>query len=107
VPVHVGGHSRAAARRAGRYGAGLQPLGVAGDELAGLVALMRAEAERAGRDPAALELTLGHLVGRVDAAKADRLATLGADRLVLASTPTADLAQALDELSACAERLEL
>lgn len=107
VPVHVGGHSRAAARRAGRYGAGLQPLGVAGEELAALVTLMREEAERVGRDPDALELTLGHLVERVDAAKAERLAALGADRLVLATPATADLQQAMDQLSACAERLDL
>lgn len=105
IPVHVGGHSRAAARRAGRYGAGLQPLGVAGDGLAALTTLMRTEAERAGRDPDALELTLGHLVERVDAGKAERLAALGADRLVLATPPTADLAEAMDQLSACAERL--
>ncbi|MEI5676616.1 MULTISPECIES: TIGR03619 family F420-dependent LLM class oxidoreductase [unclassified Nocardioides] len=107
IPVHVGGHSRAAARRAGRYGAGLQPLGVAGEELAGLVALMREEATRVGRDPEALELTLGHLVDRVDAAKAERLAALGADRLVLATAPTADLDRARDALSACAGRLGL
>ena len=50
VPLHVGGHTRAAARRAGRYGDGLQPLGVVGDELADLVALMR---ERGRRRPAA------------------------------------------------------
>ena len=30
VPVHIGGHSRAAARRAGRFGDGFQPLGVGG-----------------------------------------------------------------------------
>lgn len=105
VPIHVGGHSRAAARRAGRYGDGLQPLGVAGDALTGLVALMREEADRAGRDPDTLELTLGHLVDRVDADRAGRLADLGADRLVLATAPTADLEQAKDALSACAERL--
>ena len=67
VPIHVGGHTKAAARRAGRYGAGLQPLGVTGDDLAALVMLMRDEASIAGRDPGALELTLGHLVSRVDA----------------------------------------
>lgn len=105
VPLHVGGHSPAAARRAGRYGAGLQPLGVAGERLAGLVALMREEAARAGRDPDGLELTLGHLVDRVDADRAGRLAELGADRLVLATSATADLARACDELSACAARL--
>ncbi|MFC7495765.1 MULTISPECIES: LLM class F420-dependent oxidoreductase [unclassified Nocardioides] len=107
VPIHVGGHSRAAARRAGRYGDGLQPLGVAGDGLAGLVALMRAEAEAAGRDPDALELSLGHLVSRIDAGRAERLAAQGADRIVLAASPHTDLEQAKDELSACAERLGL
>jgi probable F420-dependent oxidoreductase len=107
VPIHVGGHSRAAARRAGRYGDGLQPLGVAGDELAGLIGVMRAEAESAGRDPDALELSLGHLVTRIDAGRAERLAAQGATRVVLAASPVTDLEQAKDELSACAERLGL
>ncbi|MDN4172191.1 LLM class F420-dependent oxidoreductase [Nocardioides sp. SOB77] len=107
VPLHVGGHSRAAARRAGRHGDGLQPLGVAGEELAALVALMREEAERAGRDPDRLELSLGHLVTRIDLDRAARLAAQGASRVVLATSPTSDLEQAKDELSACAERLGL
>lgn len=107
VPIHVGGHSRAAARRAGRRGDGLQPLGVAGEELASLVALMREEAERAGRDPAALELSLGHLVSRITPEKAESLAALGADRIVLAAGDSPDLEQACDELSACAQRLGL
>jgi probable F420-dependent oxidoreductase len=107
VPIHVGGHTKAAARRAGRYGDGLQPLGVAGDELRGLVALMREEAERNGRDPDALELTLGHALSAVTPEKAERLADLGADRLVLRGNPTADLNAAKDELSACAQRLGL
>ena len=105
IPVHVGGHSKAAARRAGRYGDGLQPLGVAGEELKALVALMREEAERAGRDPTPLELSLGHLVTRVDRDRAERLAALGADRIVLAASATADVEAAKDELTACAERL--
>lgn len=29
LPIHIGGHSKAAARRAGRFGDGFQPLGVA------------------------------------------------------------------------------
>lgn len=107
VPVHVGGHSPAAARRAGRYGDGLQPLGVAGDDLAPLVDLMRRSAEDAGRDPDALELTLGHLVGRIDADRAERLAAQGADRVVLALSDSPDLDRVCDELSACAERLGL
>ncbi|MDL4770686.1 LLM class flavin-dependent oxidoreductase [Actinomadura xylanilytica] len=54
-PVLIGGHSPAAARRAGRLGDGLQPLGVAGDDLRRLVQTMRDEAERGGRDAGALE----------------------------------------------------
>ncbi|TDD91116.1 LLM class F420-dependent oxidoreductase [Actinomadura darangshiensis] len=107
VPIHVGGHTKAAARRAGRYGDGLQPLGVAGDELAALVALMREEAEKNGRDPDALELTLGHSLSAVTPEKAEKLADRGAARLVLRGNVTTDLDEAKDELSACAERLGL
>ena len=102
---HVGGHSRAAARRAGRFGDGFQPLGVTGPELTDLVSVMRDEASRAGAD--ALELSLGHLVTKIDADRAQKLATLGADRVVLAMPPTSDIEKAKDVLSACAERLAL
>jgi probable F420-dependent oxidoreductase len=107
LPVHVGGHSKAAARRAGRFGDGFQPLGVTGAQLEGLLALMRDEAAAAGRDPADIEVSLGHSVTKVDAERAERLAAQGADRLVLAMPPTSDLEQAKDELSACAQRLSL
>jgi probable F420-dependent oxidoreductase len=107
LSVHIGGHSKAAARRAGRYGDGFQPLGVTGADLEGLLGLMRDEAAAAGRDPAGIELTLGHSVTKIDADRAQRLATQGADRIVLAMPPTADLEQAKDELSACAQRLSL
>lgn len=107
IPVHIGGHSRAAARRAGRLGDGLQPLGVTGEALQVLRAEMARSAEEAGRDPGALELSLGHLVGRIDQDKAGRLAEVGATRVVLAMSDSTDLTQACDELSACAERLGL
>ena len=87
VPIHIGGHSRAAARRAGRLGDGFQPLGLVGSEPADLVALMRAEATQFGRDPDALELSLGHLVAKVDLGRAEKLAAMGADRVVLALPP--------------------
>jgi len=107
LPVHIGGHSKAAARRAGRFGDGFQPLGVAGSQLEGLLTLMRDEATAAGRDPADIEVSLGHSVTKVDAERAERLAAQGADRLVLAMPPITDLEQAKDELSACAQRLSL
>ncbi len=107
LPVHVGGHSKAAARRAGRLGDGFQPLGVAGAQLDALLTLMRDEAEAAGRNPADIELTLGHSVSKIDPERAERLAAQGADRIVLAMPPIADLEQAKDELSACAQRLSL
>ncbi|MCW2786987.1 MAG: class F420-dependent oxidoreductase [Marmoricola sp.] len=107
IPIHVGGHTKAAARRAGRLGDGLQPLGVAGEELQTLRRVMATSAEEAGRDPGSLELSLGHLVTRIDRSRADRLAEVGATRVVLAMSDTQDLSHACDELSACAERLGL
>ncbi|MBV8786662.1 MAG: LLM class F420-dependent oxidoreductase [Mycobacterium sp.] len=107
LPIHIGGHSKAAARRAGRFGDGFQPLGVAGPQLASLIALMRDEASWAGRDPAALEVSLGHLVTKIDAERAGVLADQGADRVVLAMPPTTDIDEVKDMLSACAQRLSL
>jgi alkanesulfonate monooxygenase SsuD/methylene tetrahydromethanopterin reductase-like flavin-dependent oxidoreductase (luciferase family) len=107
VPIHIGGHSRVAARRAGRLGDGFQPLGVGGPELSGLLEVMRSAAHDAGRDPDTLEVSLGHLVAKVDAERAGRLAELGADRLVLAMPPVTDVDEAAEVLSACAQRLGL
>ena len=107
LPIHIGGHSRAAARRAGRFGDGFQPLGVTGPKLAALIALMRDEAMSAGRDPAGLEVSLGHAVTKIDADRAGVLLDQGADRIVLAMPPTTDIEQAKDIVSACAQRLSL
>ena len=54
VPIIVGGHSDAAARRAGRLGDGFFP---ASRAPAQLIALARKEAEAAGRDPDKLKIT--------------------------------------------------
>jgi probable F420-dependent oxidoreductase len=61
----------------------------------------------AGRDADALELSLGHLVTKIDGERGDRLAALGAARVVLAMPPTADIGEVCDLLSACAQRLAL
>jgi hypothetical protein len=68
---------------------------------------MRDDASKSGRDPDSLELSLGHLVTKIDAERADKLAALGASRVVLAMPATADIDEARDMLSACADRLAL
>lgn len=68
---------------------------------------MREEASAAGRDPARLEVSLGHAVTKIDAERASSLVDQGADRIVLAMPPTADIEQAKDVVSACAQRLSL
>ncbi|WP_246127646.1 TIGR03619 family F420-dependent LLM class oxidoreductase [Amycolatopsis rhizosphaerae] len=60
LPIHVGGSTRAAARRAGRRGDGYFPGGALGpDERATQLELAREAAREAGRDPGALEYPLG------------------------------------------------
>ena len=108
VPVHIGGHSPAAARRAGRLGDGFQPLGVVGDELDVLLALVANAAEQAGRDPAVVEITLAGTVATTTAETVEEAAARGARRLSLACSQTAgDLEEAKDEISALAERIAL
>lgn len=103
IPIHVGGHSRAAARRAGRIGAGFQPLGLEGEQLAARVAEMRAAALEAGRDPDAIELSLGGLLDLCDDDAIAAAEAAGAHRLVL-STRNGDLDETLAEMSAFASR---
>jgi probable F420-dependent oxidoreductase len=61
-PIWIGGHSRAALRRAARYGDGWHPVGanpaamLGPDELRALIAELRALTEAEGRDPAALTI---------------------------------------------------
>jgi len=106
LPMHVGGSSRAAARRAGRRGDGYFPGGRLTDaERASQIELMRATARDAGRDPGALEVTRW---GSIDMTAADvaQHAALGVDRLVVAPA-SSDLAEQRAQLSALAARLAL
>ena len=80
VPIAIGGHTDAAARRAGRLGDEFFP-GVAGfDRLGGLIEIMRASAAEAGRDPGAIGITAA---GAADADDVRRLAELGVTRVVI------------------------
>lgn len=106
LPVHVGGSSLAAARRAGRRGDGYFPGGrLTSEQRAEHITVMRAEAAAAGRDPAALEYTRW---GQIDmtADEVQALASQGVTRLVVSPSST-DLAGMQAEMSALARRLGL
>jgi probable F420-dependent oxidoreductase len=82
VPIVVGGTSAAALRRAGRLGDGFFPIGVGPDDLPALLDAVRRDATRAGRDPDAVEITVGASMS-LDAAQ--RYQDLGVSRLVLSA----------------------
>ena len=80
VPILVGGHSPAAARRAGRLGDGFFPLGVFGPELDDLLAIMSESAREAGRDPSEIEVTT---VGGPDRGFAEACQAQGVTRFLI------------------------
>ena len=84
VPIHIGGHSEAAAERAGRIGDGFFP---AKGDVPTLIELARKAAADAGRDADAIEMTAGHdgLFGPDPAAAIEEAASWGVDRLIVPS----------------------
>ncbi len=107
VPIHVGGHSEAAARRAGRLGDGFQPLGLDDERLSLRMDQMVESARAAGRDPADIGLSLSGYLPTTSEGDIDHAETFGAERLVVSAPMTADLDQIRDEMSAFAERFAL
>ncbi|SEO87268.1 TIGR03619 family F420-dependent LLM class oxidoreductase [Actinacidiphila rubida] len=106
LPLHVGGSSRAAARRAGRHGDGYFPGGaLAPEERAAQWDTVRAGARAAGRDPEALEYTRW---GSIDmpAERVAAFAAQGVTRVVVAAT-TAEPAEQRAELASFARRFGL
>ncbi|HEY4703189.1 MAG TPA: LLM class flavin-dependent oxidoreductase, partial [Streptosporangiaceae bacterium] len=101
LPIHVGGSSSAATRRAGLRGDGYFPGGGINDEQrTAQLALMRESARAAGRDADALEYTRwGNIAMTPDEVAA--LAAEGVTRVIVSPT-TADLAEQKKELSAFA-----
>ena len=90
VPILVGGHSPAAARRAARLGDGFfwpgsmnSSVHAPGDEkvLAELLEAIRAECEVIGRDPREVEVTVG--VNNATVEDVDRLRAAGVSRVVV------------------------
>ncbi|MFF5213523.1 TIGR03619 family F420-dependent LLM class oxidoreductase [Streptosporangium sp. NPDC000396] len=106
LPIHVGGSSRAAARRAGLRGDGYFPGGaLAPEERAIQWELAKATAVEAGRDPGALEYTRW---GSIDmsAERVETFAAQGVTRIVVSPTAMEPERQR-DEMSAFAQRFAL
>ncbi len=81
VPIHIGGHSPAAAKRAGRYGDGFFPALAEIPKLKELFALMKSEADKAGRDASKIELSC---MGRPRVEELKALEGIGVSRVVIA-----------------------
>ena len=106
LPVHVGGSSPAAARRAGRRGDGYFPGGrLTEAERVSQLKLMRAAARDAGRDPDALQVTRWGSI-EMTAEDVAQHAGRGADRLVVAPA-SVHLSEQRDQLAAFADRFAL
>lgn len=82
VPIHIGGHSEAAAKRAGRMGDGFFP---AKGNMAELMDIARQAAADSGRDPEALDMTGVHpgIFGADPAAAVEEARAWGIHRLVV------------------------
>lgn len=106
VPIHIGGHTDIAARRAGRLGDGFFPGKGDPEELAASFDLVRETAKEHGRDPDAIEFTAGGATiggGAVQTVRA--LADVGVDRVVVPAfafwgNPADDLKRYADEVIA-------
>jgi probable F420-dependent oxidoreductase len=81
VPIVIGGHSPAAARRAGRFGDGFFPAIGEPAKLKELFTIMNAAAANAGRDAAAIELSC---MGRANLDAIKAVAETGVTRVVVA-----------------------
>ncbi len=100
VPIHIGGHSIAAARRAGRLGDGFFPGRGSHAELKALIDTVRETAVKSDRDPDAIEITSGGSGAFGDRAlsEVEALANIGVGRVIVPaflfwSDPEAQLAE--------------
>jgi probable F420-dependent oxidoreductase len=88
VPIIVGGSTSAAARRAGRLGNGFYPYVISPEDLALRMHELVGAAQEAGRDPAAVELTVWpgswQFRGSLDAELMRRYLTLPVGRVMIA-----------------------
>jgi alkanesulfonate monooxygenase SsuD/methylene tetrahydromethanopterin reductase-like flavin-dependent oxidoreductase (luciferase family) len=80
IPIAVGGHTQAAAQRAGRLGDEFFPAVGRPDQLEDLIDILRTAARDAGRDPDSIGITAA---APSDAEGVTRLADLGVSRVVI------------------------
>jgi probable F420-dependent oxidoreductase len=101
VPIIIGGQADVAARRAGRLGDGYFPMGA---DLPRALKLMREAAEDAGRDPDAIEVTIGMPPGADPHEAIDEATRLGVSR-VLVPPPATSADSIADALADFAQRI--
>jgi probable F420-dependent oxidoreductase len=97
IRVIVGGHTEAAARRAGRLGDGFYPWKLPIERLEHLLGVMRQAATDAGRDPSTIEIIAGE---EKDPDNYGRLADLGVTEIVMGPMSTDRLRRFGDEVIA-------
>jgi probable F420-dependent oxidoreductase len=102
VPIVIGGHVKAAARRAARLGDGFFPGRSGPDELPGLLEALGDECDAIGRDPAEVEITV--VARRITPDVVKRHEDLGVSRLVM-PPPAADPERLRDGLDAFADEV--
>jgi len=107
INLFVGGHTEAAAIRAGRLGDGFQPLMVEGARLDELVGIMRKEADQARRDAGSLEVILRRGMDQVTPESLAADEARGVTRVIVSGTVQNDLQFAVDELQAFSDRMGL
>jgi len=88
-PIHVGGESGRAVRRAAEVGDGWIGMNHAAGDAAAAVARLRGAVAAAGRDPNSFEVTI-QAVGVPDGAALAAYAESGIDRLLVLARPLAD-----------------
>ncbi|GAA0617446.1 LLM class F420-dependent oxidoreductase [Sporichthya brevicatena] len=101
-PIHVGGGSDAALRRAARFGQGYNGMNITPEDLPGVLTRLDVELEKEGRSRDGFQISIAPAFGSFGPGLADRYRDLGVDRLIvpLAAFGPEDLDRALDALTA-------
>ncbi len=102
IPVIVGGHSPAAAKRAGRIGDGFFPGSASATEIGELIAQVRQSAEEHGRDPDSIEMIAGAGAppGPKLDARVEELAAIGVTHAIVPTFRPDSLAEIGESLNA-------